>query len=121
MSIEPDLLACLQGFAPLATRVADAIAQNAIPETAAAPYVVATFEHALEHNLLNEVVDDTATVTVECYGKSATEADEVADLVQAALSLAPATHYVSVEGRRNGYDPETQLDVTVLTVEWTDA
>lgn len=120
MSIESDFHALLAAWAPLTALVGTkGIAQEVVNAGSPVPYVVYTAEHQLEHNLLGDVVDDTAALTVQCWGRDPLQADQVANEVVLALESAPLLSYAIVLNRQSGFDPELDLHATVLTVEWT--
>lgn len=120
MSIESDFHALLAGWAGLTLLVGPkGIAQEAVNAGSPLPYLVYTAEHALEHNLQGDLVDDTATLTVQCWGRSPLECDAVADQVVLAVDSAPLITYAVVLARQSAFDPELDLHATVLTVEWT--
>lgn len=122
MSIESDFHTRLAGFAGLTALVGPkGIAQEAVNAGSRAPFVVYTAEHQLEENLLGEVVDDTATLTVQCWARDPLQADAVAEQVLLALDTAPAIHYVATLARQSAFDAELDLHATVLTVEWSAA
>jgi hypothetical protein len=114
MSAEDDFIAVLAGYAPLAALVGTRIAQNAVPQGAALPYVAFTSSHAPEFGLDNTLHADLVTYSVECWADGAAEADAVADQVRAAL-LAEGVLCTSSGGT---FDPEQGLDATALQVEW---
>jgi hypothetical protein len=117
MSIETDFRALLAAHSPLVALVGQGIALNAVQPDQPLPYIVYTAEHQIEHNLQGDVVDDTASLTVQCWGKTPAQAEAVADQVVLALDAAPLTSYAAVLTRATGFDPELQLDACLLTVE----
>lgn len=120
MSIESDFHALLAGWAPLIELVgAHGLAQDAAAPDAVPPYLVYSAEHQLEHNLQGELVDDTAVLTVQCWGRTPLQADAVAEQVVLAVDTAPLLSYAIVLARQTAFDPELDLHATVLTVEWT--
>lgn len=119
MSAEADFRALLAAHGPLAAVVGSAISQNGVPPNAVPPYVSFTAEHQREHTLQGELVDDTVTFTTICWARSAAEADQVADLVEQAIASAPAANLAIVLSRGTAFDPDLNLDATVLIVEWT--
>lgn len=122
MSIESDFHALLAAWAPLTALVgARGIAQEAVASDAVPPFVVYTAEHQREHNLLGELVDDTAALTVQCWGRSPLQADQVAEQVLLALDTAAQIHYVAVLASASAYDGELDLHASTLTVEWSAA
>lgn len=118
MSAETDFRALLAGHAGTVALVGAAIAHNAIGPSAVTPYVVFTAQHDRVLNLDNTLMADLCVITVQCWSKTAAQAESVADAVTAAVATAPAAHGACVTARASGYDEETGLDATVLTVEW---
>lgn len=114
MSAEADFRAVLAAYAPLTALVGTRIAQNAVPQGGALPYVAFTASHAPEYGLDNTLHADLVTFSVECWAESASAADAVADQVQAAL-LAQGHVCTNAGGT---YDPELGLDATALQCEW---
>lgn len=119
MSAESDFHALLAAAAPLTALVGNAIAQNAAPPTAPDRYCVFTAEHQRTGSLLGDLVDDTVTFTLQCWAKSATDADLVADAATAAIDAAPPERYAEVLARTTVYSPELDRDGVELLVEWT--
>lgn len=118
MSAETELRALLAANAGVAALVGQAIAHNAVPQNAAAPYVAFTAQHDRVHNLVGELLADEVTFAIQCWGKTAAQAEQVADAVISALGSAPSTRGVVITSRASAYDDETGLDATVLTVSW---
>lgn len=116
MSAEDDFRTLLAGNAGVTALVSQRIAQNAIRQGDAPPYVVFTSQHQPDLALDNTVLADQVTFTVQCWAKTALLADQVADAVTTCLASAG----VVVTGRATGYDEELGLDATVLTVDWWD-
>jgi hypothetical protein len=118
MSIETDFRATLAAHAPLVALVATRIALNAVPEGQAVPLVVYDCTHDRTLGLDNSLLADQATLQVQCWAATATQADEVADAVLAAVATAPAASGACVLSRASTHDPELGLDGVTLTVEW---
>ena len=119
MSIEDDFRAALVAHAPLVAVVGDNIEQNGVDTDTPVPYVVFTTSHDITSGLDGTPLVDQATISVECWGASALEADQVADLVVAALvAHAPPANCATLTGRATGYDGDIGLDATVLSLEW---
>lgn len=118
MSAESEARAALVAHAPLlavvpATRISiDAVAQG---ETR--PYITLV-KQAEQRDLAldNTVLAVTTTLDVQCIGTDRPNAIAVADLVRAALAAA------GMPSDRGGgaYDPENDLEVEVVTVDWFD-
>lgn len=118
MSAESELRALLAGHAPLAALVGNRIAQNVVGQSEAVPFIAFTSRHDITSNLLGQVVADLAAITLQCWGNTALQADQVADAAVAALALAPTVNGVAVLTRDTGYDEEVGLHATILAIEW---
>lgn len=118
MSAESDCIALLRGHAALTALVGDRIAQNATLADDQPPFVVLSARHDYTLNLLGQVIADAATLSVQCWAKTAADATAVADAVVAALATAPAARGVAVTDRTTAFDSEAGLDGEQLTVEW---
>lgn len=118
MSAETDLRALLAGHAGVAALVGNNIAHNAIGSPTPPPYVVFTCSHTPVLGLDSAMLVDQCLFSVQCWGKTAANAEAVADAVQAALATAPAARGVATTARASGYDDELGFDATILTVEW---
>lgn len=120
MSAETDYRAALVANASLVALVSSRIAQNALPQGAGVPCVV--FSASRDPELtLSGGGDDRYTFSTECWAKTADEADEVADEVEAAIETfdtASTSTSATVLARQSAYDPDVGLNATVLTVEW---
>ena len=114
MSAESEFRDVLASYAPLTAIVGARIAQNAVPQGGSYPCVVFAASHAPEYGLDNTLHADLVTFDVECWARSAADADAVAAEVQAAL-LAAGRVCVATGGT---YDPEQDLDATSLQAEW---
>lgn len=118
MSIESDFRALLVGHAPLAALVGSRVALNAVPDESATPLVVFAATHNRELGLDNTLLSDQASIEVQCWAETATQADAVADAVISAIATAPAAAGAVCLARSTTFDPELGLDAAVLTVEW---
>ena len=118
MSAETDLRALLAGNAGLAALVGANIAHNAIKAQTAPPYVVFTCSHTPVLSVLGQQLADQCLFSIQCWGKTAANAEAVADAVQAALATALSARGVATTARASGYDEEMGFDATILTVEW---
>ena len=117
MSAETDFRTVLTSAAGVTALVpAVRISQNAVDQDADLPYIAFTSRHAPVHGLANNVLATEVTFAVQCWGATSTEADAVADAVQAAL-LAAGTVCTA---RATAFDPDLGLDGTVLTAQWWD-
>jgi hypothetical protein len=118
MSIETDVCALLVGFPALAALVGTRVALNAVNEGTPLPYVIVSAQHAFTYTLNREISADQAAVTIECWGKSAAQAEAVANAAADAVLAAPLDTGATLLARVGGTDPENGLDASVLTVEW---
>lgn len=118
MSAESDFRALLAGYAGLSALVGTRIAQSAVPQSDAYPLVVFTSEHDRTVMLDNTLGCDEVIFEVQCWAKSAADAQAVAAQVIAACATAPAARTCAVVESTSTFDPELQLDGVALTVEW---
>lgn len=117
MSAESEFHALLSGHAPLAALVGGHIARNAIQQGPSA-FVVYASVHAPVYGLNGELHADQVTFSVQCWARTASGADAVADEVVAALSGAGAIRGATVLERADAHDAETGLDCVSLSIEW---
>lgn len=121
MSVETDFRAALAARAQLTALVGTRIALSAVPEDEALPLVVFSARHDPDRSLDGDVMIDQVTVTVQCWGRTAAEAAQVAAEVEAALDAhdaASANVCTWVESRADAHDGELGLDAQILTVMW---
>lgn len=118
MSVETTFRALLAAYAPLTALVGTRIAQDVMAQGQPTPFVVFTASHDLSHNLLGEVIADACMLSVQCWATTSAQSQALADAVQAAVATAPADVGATTTNRTGGYDEETDLHATVLTVEW---
>jgi hypothetical protein len=114
MTVETDFRALLAADASVAALVGTRIAQNGAPQGADLPLVVFTSSTTHDLGLDNTILATGVTLQVQCWALTAAAADAVADAVQTAVFGAG---YV-VTDRASGFDPELELDATMLTVDW---
>lgn len=114
MSAESDFQALLEAAAGVTALVGTRIAQNAIDQGEAVPYIVYTSQQTPDFGLANNVLATNVQFRIECWAQSAAEADAIADEVRDAL-LADG---VVCTSRVTGHSPETQLDATILVADW---
>lgn len=114
MSAESELQALLLAAPDVSDVVGDRIAQNAIDQGQALPYIVYTTQHTPDFGLANNVLANNVQFRIECWAESAAEADNLANLVRDALLDAG----VVCTGRVTGHSPETSLDATILVADW---
>lgn len=112
--MEADLSTLLGAYAPLTALVGTRIAQNAVPQGSALPYVAFATQQQPEYGLDNTLHATAVTISCECWADNAADADAVADEVQAAIELDGRV----VISRASTFDPDVGLDATVITVEW---
>lgn len=118
MSIETDFLALLVANAGVQALVSARVSQNAVAQGWSAPYVVFTAQHELLRDIEGVLHADACTLTVQCWGRSAAEAQQLADAVTAAVATAPVSAAAAVTQRASSYDEATGLDGEALAVEW---
>jgi hypothetical protein len=118
MSAEADFRALLVAHPGLAALVGTRISENAVPQGLALPYVAFGARHELTHNLLGDVMADQATLTVQCWGRNATEAAAVAAQVALAVEGAEPARGAVVISTEGAYDAQTDADASILVVEW---
>ena len=120
MSIESDVRALLAAHAPLTALVSTRIALNAVPDGAGMPCVVFSVAHQPVRST-DALLDDRASISLQCWAETAAGAEAVSDAVIAAFNTAPATNAVVVLDYATGYDAELGLDSVSMTVEWWDS
>lgn len=113
MSVETDFYALLSGSAGVTALVADRIYPDAMPEKCAYPAVVFSRAGTVPVYLISgSMAAAEINLSVGCWSETRTQADQVADAVQAALAGSEF-----VIGRRDGaFDPETGLIATLIEV-----
>jgi len=119
MTAEDEFRAVLAGHAPLAALVGSRIAQHAISEGQKPPLVVFTASHAPEYGVGGQLLCDEVEFTVQCWGITAIQAEQVAAAVRGACAAAPGARYCAVVSERGTFDTDLQLDGMELVVEWT--
>jgi len=118
VSIETDVCALLTASPEVQALVAGRVALNAVNEGTTLPYIIVSANHAFTFTLDKSISADEAAVTIECWGRSAAQAEAVGDAVAIAILTAPLITGATVHARVGGVDPENGLDASVLTVEW---
>ena len=118
MSVETAFRALLAAYSPLTAVVGTRIAANAAAKDATFPLVVFASTHTPIHGLNNTLLGEQCSVQVQCWGDTAAQADQVADLVTAAVATASANIGATVTSRSTTFDPDTGNDGTTLSVEW---
>ena len=113
MSVESDFYSLLSGNAGVTAQVSTRLYPDGLPEACAYPAIVfarARTEPTL--GLSGQVFGDDVDLSVGCWAKTRTGADEAADAVEAALV---GSTFARVS-REAAMDPETGLLATILTV-----
>jgi hypothetical protein len=113
MTIESDIRDILLADAAVSAEVGARVALNASGEQDVEPRVVITVQRTPDYGLDNTHLATLATFTLQVWAKTSVHANTVADKVTAALY---AQGYL-VSTRATGFDPDTELDAVVLTVE----
>lgn len=121
MSIETEFRAALLAHGPLVALIGQGVALNAAPDAQTLPYVVYAVAHDYTYTLDGSLADDTASITAQCWAKTAAQAEQVADAVATAIGAAPVTAYAAVLLRETVFDPETSLDGVAITATWSAA
>lgn len=123
MSAESDLRAVLIGDAALLAALGTVggitadkrVCIDAVPQAFPRPYIVFSKQSGEDEvGTDNTLLAELATIDVQCVGSSRSNAIVIRDLVRAALRTA------GVPSDRNaaGFDPENDLEVEVVTVDW---
>jgi hypothetical protein len=118
MSAELEFRTLLTSHPGLAALVGARVAESAVPEGAALPYVAFTSRHELTHNLLGEVMSDLVLFTVQCWAESSAAAAAVAAQVVLAVAGANVSRGAVMLSIETAYDPDLKLDASVITFEW---
>lgn len=118
MSAESEVRAALVAHAPLLAQVpAVRISVDAVEQAAPRPYIVLnTQSYATDLGLDNTVLATATTIDIQCVGTDRANAITVRDLVRNALQLAA----LPSDRGSSGYDPENDLEVEIVTVDWFD-
>ena len=116
MSAGNALRTMLAANGPVAALVGTRIAQDRIDMGKVRPFIV----YAVAASQPFTCVDGTnlatlVTLEVQCWGDTRPSADAVADAVTAAVRGTPTQ---TVTGRVSAYDPELDLEGSILTVDW---
>ena len=123
MSAETDLRADLLAHAPLSTLVGGAtgVAFDKVPQNKTRPFVVLVRDEPLEEytTLDGRLVAALLQFRAQCVGDTRAQAEEVADAVEAALRASTREpNGIPCSGRFAGADPDLDLELVNLTVEW---
>ncbi len=116
MSAEHELRAALVAWAPLVAVVPAArISVDSVPPGTARPYIVFVKQRSVRHGGLDGSVHARQTsIDVQIVGSSREQALQVRDLVETALDAQD----VPWEDNSSGYDPDTDVEAEVLSVDW---
>lgn len=116
MSAESDLRAVLVASAGLiATVPAARIQIDAVNQGAARPYIAFSKQSAPPaFGMDNTLLGTITTIDIQCIGTSRSNAIAVRELVEAAL-IAGGQPWVSASA---AYDPDNDLEVEVITLDW---
>lgn len=116
MSAETALRAALVADGGVAALVADRVRAERAEEDDALPYVVfsRTASEPLQ-TLDGSVLATRVSIDVLCVANTRAGADALADVVTAAVRAVPTQ---AVVGRGNSYEPELDVELTTLNVEW---
>jgi hypothetical protein len=121
VSVETAFRAALLADAGLTALVGTRVAENAVPQGTALPYVVFSARHEPQHGLDSDVQAEQCSIEVQCWGATAASAHAVADAVTAAVDAFDAASTqaaAAVVSRASGYDADLALDADVLMVDW---
>ena len=117
MSAEADMVAMLRADYGVQLLVGGRVFLNAADESTPAPYVVVTASHTPTYGLSGALLVDLVSFTLACWGSSADQAELVGDAVQSLIDNASPVLELQVKLRSGGFDGQTTMDVSVLTVE----
>lgn len=116
MSAETALRALLVADSAVAALVSGRIAADRIDQDKARPFIVYSRTASLPFTTIEGTVLATqVSIDVECWADTRLGADSVADAVTAAVRGVPTQ---TVQGRSSGYEPNLDLELVVLNVEW---
>jgi hypothetical protein len=125
MSADTDLRAELLAHAPLLALVGapNRIAFDKVAQNTARPFVVLVRDEPIEEytTLDGRRVAALLQFQMQCVGDTRAQAEEVADEVEAALRASTREpEGIPCSGRSAGADPDLDLEIVNLTVEWWD-
>ena len=113
MTVESDFYSLLSGNAGVTSKVSSRIYPDVLPENCTYPAIAfARVRTEPVLSISNVSFGADVDLSVGCWAKTRTAADEAATAVEAAIS-GTAFYRAS---RDAGYDPETGLFATTLTV-----
>ena len=117
MSLDTDLRALLVGNAGVTALVSTRIVQDRMEQGAGRPFIV--FSRAsteFMNGLDGSVMGERVMFDVQCWADTRSSAEAVAGAVAAVL----LADHRPVLSRTSGYDPDLDLEATLLSVEWWD-
>lgn len=116
MSAETALRALLIASTPVTSLVGQRIASDRIEQGATRPFIVYTRTASNPLTGIDGIVYQTlASIDLQCWADTRQEAEAVADAVTAAIRATPPQ---TVPNRSGGYDPDLDLEVASLSIEW---
>lgn len=113
MTIESDIRTLLLADAAVYAETADRIVLNASGAQDGEPRIVITVQRVPDYGLDNTRLAEQVTYTLQVWAETSVHANTVAD--KATTALVAAGYLVST--RATGFDPDTELDAVVLTVD----
>ena len=115
MSAETEVYAALSGHAGLTAIVSTRIYPDVLPEKTIYPAVVFSRNQPSNpiYSISGHYFGADVSLQVGCWGNTRTEADAAGAQAEAALIAAG----MLPNGKNSGYDPETDLYASIITVE----
>lgn len=115
MSAESQFLTLVE--TPLAALVGTRISSDRMEQGKARPFVVFSRSSTEYQNTLDGTVEGSRVIfDVQVWADTRSSAEAVANAIEAAL----LTDQRPVLGRSSGYDPDLDLEASLLSVEWWD-
>lgn len=117
MSLDTDLRAGLAGDAGVSALVGARISSDRIEQGTIRPFI--TFSRAAteyQTTLDGTVVAERATFDVQVWADTRLSAEAVSSAIKTYLDA----NQRQVLSRASGYDPELDLEASILSVEWWD-
>lgn len=109
------LRALLAGHAPLAALVSTRLHADRAEQKTPKPFLVfSTAQTEVQRGLDGTEFGRMVLFEIQCWGDTRAQVEQVADAVEAALQ---ADHRY-IQARSGGYDPELDMEATLITVEW---
>lgn len=117
MSADTDLRAGLAGNAGIAALVGSRIVADRMEQGVARPFITySTTSTEYQHTLDGSVMGARIVFDVQVWADTRLSAEAVANAVN-AYALANQRPVLS---RSSGYDPELDLEASILSIEWLD-